>query len=143
MKAYAVALVICGALVTTGCSGVTPLPIVAGDVCFNCNRPIADPAMAGEVITQHNQALKFRTVSCMVNYLGKNPGTAKAVFVTDFTTGRLIRASSATFVPFERVERYQKSVEFLAFRAAEGATEAAKEHDSTPITWQQVLDRAE
>jgi nitrous oxide reductase accessory protein NosL len=140
MKAYSIALV---ALLAAGCSTVTPLPITAADLCFNCRRPISDPSLAGEVITQTSQALKFKTTACMMRFLKENPDTAKVVYVTDYTTGRLIRATSATFVPFVMVEGYKKTPDYLAFYAPESAAEAARQHNSTPIKWAQVMERAE
>ena len=85
------------ALLAAGCSSAAPLPITGSDVCFNCRRPISDPAMAGEVITSTNQALTFKSTACMVHWMRANPeaaNTAKAIYVTDYTTGRIIKATS-------------------------------------------------
>ena len=143
MRAVTIAFV---ALLAAACSSAAPLPITGSDVCFNCRRPINDPSMAGEVITNTNQALKFKTTACMVRWLKENPevaSTAKAVYVTDYTTGRIIKATTATFVPFVMVERYTKTADYIAFYAPENAATAAAEHKSTPVRWQQVLDKAE
>jgi nitrous oxide reductase accessory protein NosL len=137
----AVALVVL-ALLAAGCSP-SPLPIYAGDLCFNCRRPINDVAMAGEIITHNNQALKFRTTACMVRYLKANADQARVVFVTDYTSKRIIKATSATFVPFETVERYVKTTDYVAYLSKEAAAGFAKEKGTSPIAWQQVLDAAE
>lgn len=139
MKAYAIAL---AALLAAGCSSVTPLPITASDVCYSCRRTINEPALAGEVITKQNQALKFRTTGCMARWLKEHPDTAKAVFVTDYVSGRMIKATSATFVPFVMVDKYVKTPDFIAYYAAENAAEAAAQYKSTPIRWDEVLERA-
>lgn len=140
MKFFAIALV---ALLAAGCSSVSPLPIHVGDLCFNCRRTIVDVGMAGEVITTSNQALKFKSPACMARYIKANPGLAKAVYVTDYTSGRIIKATSATFVPFVTVERYTKTSDYVAYYSKESAAAFAKEQNSTPIKWQQVLERAE
>jgi nitrous oxide reductase accessory protein NosL len=140
MKAIAVVFV---ALLAAGCSSASPLPIHVGDLCFNCRRPINDVNMAGQVITQTNQALKFRTSACMARYLKANPDLAKVVYVTDYKTGRFVKASSATFVPFVTVERYVKTTDYVAYYSKDVAAEFAKERDSTLIGWDEVLRRAE
>jgi nitrous oxide reductase accessory protein NosL len=140
MKAIALAFV---ALLAAGCSSASPLPVHVGDLCFNCRRPINDVAMAGEVITQTNQALKFKTAACMARYIKANPDLAKVVYVTDFKTGRFIKASSATFVPFVTVERYVKTSDYVAYYSKDVAAEFAKEQNSTLIGWDEVLKRAE
>jgi nitrous oxide reductase accessory protein NosL len=146
MRAHTVAVVALGALLVTGCSSVSPLPITAADMCFNCRRPISDPSVAGEVITEARQALKFKSTACMVRWLKANPeaaSTARAIYVTDWTSGRMIRATSATFVPYVVVEGYKKTPDYIAFHAPVNAAAAAAEHKSTPIKWQQVLEKAE
>lgn len=143
MRVVAIAFV---ALLAVGCSSAAPLPITGADVCFNCRRPISDPALAGQVITNTNQALKFKSTACMVRWMKENPeaaGTAKAIYVTDYTTGRIIKATSATFVPFVLVERYTKTQDYIAFHAPQNAAAAAAEHKSTPVRWQQVLEKRE
>jgi nitrous oxide reductase accessory protein NosL len=140
MKAVAFAFV---ALLAAGCSSVSPLPIQAGDLCFNCRRPINDVTMAGEIITQTNQALKFKSAACMARYVKANPDLPKVVYVTDFKTGRFIKASSATFVPFVTVERYVKTTDYVAYYSKDVAAEFAKEQNSTLIGWDEVLKRAE
>jgi nitrous oxide reductase accessory protein NosL len=140
MKAITLVFV---ALLAAGCSSASPLPVHVGDLCFNCRRPIMDVTMAGEVITKTNQALKFRTAACMARYLKANPDIAKAVYVTDYKTGRFIKASSATFVPFVTVERYVKTSDYVAYYSKDAAAEFAKEQNSTPVGWDEVLQRAE
>jgi hypothetical protein len=140
MKSVIVALV---ALLAAGCSSVSPLPIQVGDLCFNCRRPINDVAMGGEIITHTNQALKFKSPACMARYIKANPDMAKVIYVTDYTSGRMIRAASATFVPFETVERYVKTSDFVAYYSKDSAAAFAKERGTTPVKWEQVLAGAE
>jgi hypothetical protein len=137
----AIALVVL-ALLAAGCSP-SPLPIYAGDLCFNCRRPINEVAMAAEIITKGNQALKFRTTACMLRYLKANSDEAKVVFVTDYTSARIIKATSATFVPVETVERYVKTIEYVAYYSQEGAAAFAKEKNTTPMKWDEVLKHGE
>jgi nitrous oxide reductase accessory protein NosL len=139
MKAYAVVF---AALLAAGCSTAAPLPITAADVCYSCRRTIDDPALAGEVITKTNQALKFRTTGCMVGWLKEHPDVAKVVYVTDYTSGRIIKATTATFVPFVMVEKYKKTPDYIAYYAEENATAAAAQYKSTPIRWKEVMERA-
>jgi catabolite regulation protein CreA len=130
-------------LLAAGCSSAGPLPIQVGDLCFNCRRPIMDVHMAGEIITQNNQALKFKSAACMAKYIKANEDLVKVVYVTDYTTGRMIKAASATFVPFVTVERYVKTTDYAAYYAREGASAFAAERNSTLMTWKDVLARAE
>jgi hypothetical protein len=126
-----------------GCSSLKPVPIVGGDVCFNCRRIINDTTMAAEMVDKDGLAFKFRTVGCMAKFLKRNPDNIGAIYVTDHSTKRLIKASSATFVPTVLVEGYKKTPDYIAFGAEKDARAAAGQEKSEPKDWKAVLADAE
>ena len=135
-------LVVAVALVAAGCSSVKPLPIAGGDLCFNCRRPIGDTKLAGEVIDRQGRAFKFKSTACMTRYLKANAASlenAAAIYVTDYRTGRLITASSATFVPTVLVDGYKRTNDYLAFYVAEAASDAAAREHRPTMKWEQVF----
>jgi hypothetical protein len=137
------AAIVTAALVMAGCSSLKPVPIAAGDVCFNCRRIINDPVMAAEVVEKSGLAFKFRTVGCMARYLKAHPENVGVVYVTDNSTKRLIKASTATFVPTVLVEGYKKTPDYIAFGTDKEAREAAAREKSEPRDWKAVLAAAE
>lgn len=134
-------LAVAAGLVAIGCTAVQPLAVRTGDRCFNCNRPIENARLAGEIIDQQGHALKFRTAGCMAKYIAKHPdeqAAYRAVFVTDYTTGRFIKAATATFakLPLEAggIERG-----YVAFGSARVASDNAKKEGTGAIDWPQLL----
>jgi hypothetical protein len=137
------AAIVTAALVMAGCSSLKPVPIVGGDICFNCRRIINDTTMAAEMVDSHGLAFKFRTVGCMAKFLKSHPDNVGAIYVTDFATKRLIKASTATFVPTVLVEGYKKTPDYIAFGTAKEARAAAAQEKSEPRDWKTVLAEAE
>jgi hypothetical protein len=135
-------LIVAAGVLAVGCSSVKPLPVVSGDRCFRCQRPIDDLKLAGEMIDEGGHAFKFRSPGCMAKYLAEHPGEHyKGLFVTDHNTGKFIKASDATFarVPLSRI-----SVEkdYVAFGHAEDAEALAKQENGTTMAWDAVLAAA-
>lgn len=131
------------ALVLVACSSMRPVPIAAGDICFRCRRVINDPQMAAEMVDAHGLAFKFRTVGCMAKFLKANPGNVGAVYVTDYGTKRMIKASGATFVPTVLVDGYQRTPDYIAYQSSDAAREPAVREKSAPTDWKSVLAAAE
>lgn len=139
MKRMALALL---ALLVAGCSSLPPAPIAAGDTCTRCGRIIRDTRIASEIIDSGGRAFKFRTVGCMAKHIvAKNPD-ASVIYVTDFTSGRLVKAKAVTFVPTTITEGTSRTVEYLAYYSSAAASNAAAREKTTPIDWDGVLDEA-
>ena len=75
----------------------------------------------------------------MYAYLKQHPEETGTIFVTDYPTGRMLKASSATFVPTVLVDGFQKTREFVAFNRSADAQAAAQREGSTPVDWEGVL----
>ncbi len=140
MKRTAIALMV---VLAAGCSTLPPAPIAVGDVCVRCSRVIRNTRLAGEIVDSGGLAWKFRTAECMAKYMtSKNPDAA-AVYVTDYSSGRLVKATAVTFVPsLILVEGKDKTREYVAYYNSSAAREAAAREKTTPIEWDQLLEVA-
>jgi hypothetical protein len=128
-------------LATISCSAIAPVRITAGDQCFRCRRYISDVRTAAETIDSNRFVSKFRGPGCMAKYLASHPDEKSTVYVTDFTTGKLI-APAAAFYVAEVVDRKTGETDYRAYHAkAEADADAAQTH-ATPITWDTVLEKA-
>jgi hypothetical protein len=123
------------------CSSVAPLKVTAGDQCFRCRRSILNERVATETIDSNRFVSKFRGPGCMAKYLAAHPDQTPTIFVTDYTTGRMIAPQRAFYVP-ELVDRNTGETEYRAYRLQEHATAFAAETHATPITWDAVLEKA-
>jgi NosL protein len=139
MKRLALSSVV-GAVLLGGmaCTTVRPIPIAAGDVCSRCRRPIVETSLAGEVITANLYASKYRTPACMAQYLIEHPQEAvEAVYVTDYTTGRLFDAENAHFVKTE-VDPFTHETDFAAFMSSSEAIAFGAPTGFRPVDWNGV-----
>ena len=132
---FAIATIV--ALTLVGCSSLQPLPIRAGDTCFTCGRLIAEPKLAAEMIDANGRAYKFETVTCMAKDLVGHPAEKPATFVTDWSTGKWLPASNATYVRAV-VDEATLAKSYYAFRSADTAAAFAKEKTSPAIDWTTV-----
>ncbi len=135
-------LIVTAAVLAVGCSSVKPLPVVSGERCFRCQRPIDDVKLAGEMIDEGGHAFKFRTAGCMAKYLAEHPGEhTRGVFVTNHSTGKFIPAQDATFV-LVTLSTVTSEKDYIAFGRANEAAEMAKKEGGATVTWDQVLASA-
>ncbi|HZR23404.1 MAG TPA: hypothetical protein VFA59_07455 [Vicinamibacterales bacterium] len=127
-----------GALVVsvTACSSVAPVKVESGEVCFRCRRVIADSRMAAESI-DHSLVSKFKTSYCLAKYLGQHPDDKSVLFVTDYTTGKLISADRARFVPI--VNRDNGEREYIAYTDRAIADAEAFAKGTRAVGWADVL----
>jgi hypothetical protein len=140
MKRTTLALVV---LLVAGCSSLPPAPIAVGDTCARCNRTIRNTRLASEIVDSGGLAWKFRTVECMAKYIVSNNPDAAAIYVTDYSSGRLVKASAVSFVPsLLVVDGKDKTREYVAYYSSKSASEAAAREKTTPIEWAQVLEAA-
>jgi hypothetical protein len=139
MKRMALALI---ALLAVGCSSLPPTAIAVGDTCTRCGRTIRDTRIAAEIIDSGGRAFKFRTVGCMAKHIvAKNPD-ASVIYVTDYTSGRLVKAKAVAFVPTTVTEGTSKTVEYIAYYSSMAARDAATREKTSPVDWDQVLEEA-
>jgi copper chaperone NosL len=126
-------------LFVSACATTTPVPIRAGDICFHCRRTIADPALAAEVIAESQHAFKFASVGCLTEYLREHSSEdVRAIFVTDYTRGKMLPADDAYYVKMV-VEPRTNAMDYAAFRSRENAVVFAQEHKQQVVEWEQVL----
>jgi hypothetical protein len=139
MKRAATALVV---LLATGCSSPPPAPIAVGDLCTRCSRTIRLTRLAGEFVDSEGRAFKFRTAECMAKYLAEKKPDAKVVYVTDYATGRLVKAHAVTFVPSMIVDGKDRSIEYVAYYNNQAARAAAEREKTAPVEWDKLLETA-
>lgn len=133
------ALLLVVLLFVNGCAATSPVVIRSGDVCFHCRRTITDPALAAEVIAESQHAFKFASVGCLTEYLGDHSSErVRAIFVTDYTRGKMLPADDAYFVRMV-VEPRTGAKDYAAFRSRENAAVFAREQQSQVVEWEQVL----
>jgi hypothetical protein len=123
------------------CSSVAPVKVAAGDQCFRCRRSIINERVATETIDSNHFASKFRGPGCMAKYLVAHPEETPTIFVTDYSTGRMIAPQQAFYVP-ELVDRNTGETEYRAYRQQAHAGAFAAEVHATPVTWDAVLEKA-
>lgn len=139
MKRAAVALL---AVLAASCSSYAPEPILAGDVCFRCHRVISDTRVAGEIIDGTGHAFKFKTPLCMAKFIAQQSPDTKAVFVTDYRSGRIIKATAATYVPAMIGEGRDRAMDYMAFQSEATAQEWAQREKTKTVAWKDVLEAA-
>jgi len=139
MRTTAAVVFILG-LCLASCSSVTPVAISAGELCHGCGRSITNVQLAAETIDAAGRPLKFGTVGCMAKYLTRHPEPVRGVFVTDFQTGRMIRAQNAVFVRAD-IDPVTHERDYYAFADVRSAVEFGKEHSASPIDWFAIMQQ--
>ncbi len=135
-------LIVAVGVLAVGCSSVKPLPVVVGDRCFRCQRPIDDTKLASEAIDEGGHALKFSSAGCMAKYMADHQGdTYRGIFVADYSSDKLIEASRATFAKIT-INPASLEKDYAAFASASAAADAAKKEGGTPLEWDSVLAAA-
>ncbi len=122
------------AFLIAGCASVTPVPIRAGDVCAGCRQAITETKLAAEAIDSGGVVLKFRTTTCMARFLNGKTDKMQGLFVTDYPSGRFIRAQSATFV-HHVINPNTNEKDYAAFGDVREAVEFGKKQQSSPVDW--------
>jgi hypothetical protein len=135
MRAFLLSL----AVLAVSCStAVNPVAIRSGDVCDRCRRLIAEPRLAGEIVQPNGMAARFRTAACMATYLKDRPQTAGTIYVTDYSTGKLISTKTATFVPMV-IDDLTRERDYAAFESATEAAAFARQRSAQPVDWSFVV----
>ena len=127
-------------LALLACSSLQPLPIRSGETCYGCRQVIGEPKLASEMIDASGHAFKFDSVECLARYINDHPNERlEGVFVADYTTGRLMKATDATYVKAAVDPRTLRKI-YVAFRSREDAAAFAKEQNATTADWTAVRD---
>jgi len=140
MRTTAAVVIILGFFLTA-CSSVTPVEIRAGDVCHGCGRAIANVKLAAEAVDSAGLPLKFRTVGCMAKYLTQHPNPVRGVFVTDYATGRFVRAQNAVFVR-AAINEETRELDYYAFTEVRRAVEFGRDRLTSPVDWFAIMQQA-
>lgn len=135
-------LMVAAGVLAVGCSSVKPLPVIVGDRCFRCQRPIDDLKLAGEAVDEGGHAMKFRTAGCMAKYMADHRGNNyKGIFVTDYPSGKFITVDRATFAKVT-INPASMEKDYAAFSSAAAAAEVAKKEKTATLDWTGVLAAA-
>jgi copper chaperone NosL len=114
------------------------LNVVTGEACWRCRQPINDKRLAGEFVAANGLASKFRTVHCMATWIAQQKtepdGTS---YVTDYATGRWVRAERATYVRTV-VNRNTMARDFIAFLDQDNARDKAHADNGIVASWEEV-----
>jgi hypothetical protein len=132
---YAVVGIVLG-LALSACTSA-PVAIQSGATCFGCDRTITDTRFGAQLVRTSGDTSTFRTPGCLARYLRDHAESVRAIYVTDYDSGKLIPVSGALFVP-ARVEDETGERAFYAFRSLPAATTRAEEEFSSVIDWSKV-----
>ena len=135
------ACVAAAVLATMACSTVAPVKVAAGDQCFRCRRYISDERVATEAIDANLFVSKFRGPGCMAKYLVNHPDEKSTLYVTDYSTGKMITPNAGFYVR-EIVNRQTGETDYRAYRVKAEADAYAAQVQTNPIGWDAVLAQA-
>jgi hypothetical protein len=122
-------------LVAAACSSVRPVAISKGDTCVRCGRTITQERLAAEILDENGEPKKFRTVACMATYLADRPGSARNIFVTDYSSGELVPAGTANYVRTV-IDTASGERDYLSFASFQQAMRYSTDHQlQKPIDW--------
>jgi len=138
MRAAQTVLAVVASATLMSCTSVAPMKVNAGDQCFRCRRTIQEARLAGETIDNNGFVSKFRTPGCMATYLASHPDEKSTIYVTDYTTGKMVRPESAWFVPV-LVNRDTGERDYRAYRQEADAIAAARDAHEAPVPWNTVM----
>jgi hypothetical protein len=125
-------------IVAVACASARPVKIAEGDQCFRCKRIITDARLGAETLGSSGLVSKFKAPGCMATYLASHPSPDDALWVTDYTTGKMIPPKRATFVPVI-VNRDTGERDFRAYLDPRHAEVAAMDFHTAPTNWEGVL----
>ena len=123
------------------CASVNPVAVQVGDRCLGCGRAIGDVRVAAEMIDALRAPFPFRTPACMARYIKGHPDRqVTALFVTDQTSGKMVVAADAWFVPavIPVPGRTFGENDYVAFRSKADA-EAFRAGNGPVLRWPQVV----
>jgi len=122
-----------------GCNSVAPVKVEGGEICYRCRRVIQDARLAAETV-DGQLVWKFRSAGCVSKYLADHPQDRSIVFVTDYTTGKLMPPQRVLFVPTLNRDNGEK--DFIAFADRTAADTEASSRGVKPVDWDGVMAQA-
>jgi hypothetical protein len=126
--------------VLVACSSAAPVAIRSGDICDETHQPIQNVKLAAEIVTSSGQALKFRTVSAMAQYLHEHAAVpGGTLFVTDYPTGQLIPVETAIFVKGQ-IDDNSKALDYYAFGNVKAAVAFGDKTGESTTDWPSVRE---
>ena len=126
------------------CASVQPVAVQVGDRCLGCGRAIGDVRVAAEMVDALRAPFPFRTPACLARYVKAHPDRqVTALFVTDRTSGKMVLAADAWFVPtvIPVPERKFGEKDYVAFRSKADA-DAFRAGKVPVLRWPQVVAEA-
>lgn len=127
-------------LVFVACSSVTPVAIRRGDICEETRQPIQNVKIAAEIVPPGGRlALKFRTVTSMARYLQEHGDTPGTIFVTNYSTGRLIPVETAVFVKGQ-IDDNTNELGYYAFDSVKAALAFSGKNGEPTTDWPSIRE---
>lgn len=123
-----------------GCAPPKPTPVLLGEACWRCRRPISRVVLAAEFVHAENGIPnKFRTVHCMSTWIAQQKDALNGHFyVTDYSTGEFVRAERASFVNVV-ISRQTMERDYFAFADPAAAAAMAAEAGEVVVAWDDIL----
>lgn len=119
-------------LFLVSCQNKGPKSIAYGkDQCDFCQMTISDDKFAAELITEKGKVYKFDDLHCLETYqkMEKKQNEKAQIYVSDFTTGKLIPFDKAIFLEGGKIESPMGG-NVAAFSDKETAKQYAKKLDA-------------
>jgi hypothetical protein len=129
------------AIVVVACGTIAPVKVAQGDQCIGCRRYIHDTRLASELVYSGGLIEKFKGPACMARYLTSHPAAIGTTYVTDYASGKFVKAVDAVFLPV-LVDRDTGESEYRAYQRRADADDAARELGATVVDWEFVLAKA-
>jgi hypothetical protein len=84
---------------------------------------------------------KFKTPGCLAKYLAEHPTETGTIFVTDYSTGKMMGPDRAVFVPV-LLNSNTGERDYRAYQLADEANAAALDAHSVSVDWNSVVKKA-
>jgi hypothetical protein len=126
--------------VLVGFRPAPPQTIGEGEICFKCRRVITNAKLAAEIM-DGTLPTKYKTVGCMAAYIAKHPSSDSTYYVTDFSSGGLIDARHAFYVPVVVNDKTGER-DYRAYYSHGMADIAAQVLGVSVVDWKTVVERA-
>ena len=123
------------------CGDIKPEPVVLNrDQCHYCKMTISDPRYASEGITSKRKVYKFDDVSCLKDFIKKNPTVLFShTFVASFKSPHnLISVDSLKFAHGSSFKSPMGG-NIAAFADSQSAFPYISENNATWISWDQIV----
>lgn len=124
-------------------TSLTPVELVAEDMCSSCKMAISEKQYAAEALTKEGDAYKFDDIGCLVDFITarKNKEPIAAYFVVDLESKQWLKAEDAHFVSSAKF-RTPMSGGIVAFKDKAKAQEAAQANQGKLLSFAEVINKA-